>query len=131
MLARETTPKVTYEATLAVLAEAGMDVSGLRLGDAVQCVDGGFFEGRPLRVEGRVTRVSVDELKGGATVTIGSVWGLGTTVATLERRIEDAERTARDARNQGQGQGHDDVVHTLDGERITRGTIAFTTEKKP
>mgnify|MGYP000852172362 CR=1 FL=1 len=132
VLARETTPKVTYEATLAGLADAGMDVSGLRLGDAVQCVDNGFFEGRPLRVEARVTRLSVDELKGGATVTIGSVWGLGMTVATLERRIEDAERTARDAKNQGggQGQGHDDVIHTLDGERITKGTIAFTTEKK-
>lgn len=132
VLARETTPKVTYEATLAGLADAGMDVSGLRLGDAVQCVDDGFFEGRPLRVEARVTRLSVDELKGGATVTIGSVWGLGMTVATLERRIEDAERTARDAKNQNQGggQGHDDVTHTLDGVRITKGTIAFTTEKK-
>ena len=56
-----TTPRVTYESDVMQLAQAGMDVTGISLGDAVQCVDKGFSEDG-LRVSGRVTRMAVNEL---------------------------------------------------------------------
>lgn len=56
-----TTPKVTYESNVMQLAQAGMDVTGVALGDAVQCVDRGFSEGG-LRVEGRVMQMVINEL---------------------------------------------------------------------
>ena len=97
-------------------------------------------------VDQRVVSVESDELdESGRVATLGEAAATlasalarqrdrqrGFDRALRDERARGAERD-RDARNQGksQGQGHDDVVHTLDGERITRGTIAFTTEKKP
>lgn len=54
-----TRPRVTYEADVVQLAEAGMDAQGIALGDTVQCVDRSFSEDG-LRVEGRVKRLVTD-----------------------------------------------------------------------
>lgn len=66
-----TTPRVTYESDVMQLAQAGMDVTGVALGDAVQCVDKGFSEDG-LRVSGRVIKMTVNELdKTDVKLTIG------------------------------------------------------------
>lgn len=57
-----TRPGVTYEANVVQLAQAGMDVHGVALGDEVQVVDYGFNEDVGLRIQGRVTKMEVDEL---------------------------------------------------------------------
>ena len=57
-----TRPGVTYEASVVQFAEAGMSVQGLALGDEVQCVDLGFDPEAPLRIQGRVIKMEVDEL---------------------------------------------------------------------
>lgn len=57
-----TRPGVTYEADVLQLAEAGMDVQGVALGDDVQVVDYGFNPDAALRIQGRVVKVEVDEL---------------------------------------------------------------------
>ena len=57
-----TRPGVTYEASVMQFAEAGMSVQGLALGDEVQCVDLGFDPEAPLRIQGRVIKMEVDEL---------------------------------------------------------------------
>ena len=56
-----TTPKVTYQADVVQLSRAGMDVHGIALGDAVQCVDRAFYEDG-LRIEGRIARLVTNEL---------------------------------------------------------------------
>lgn len=61
VLEEHTTPKVTYEASVAQLADAGMDVTGVALGDVVHVVDKGFGPSA-LRVEGRVVEMVVNEL---------------------------------------------------------------------
>lgn len=61
VLEDETTPKVTYEASVVQLAVAGMDVHGVQLGDAVQVVDRAFSpEG--IRISGRVMRIDSSEI---------------------------------------------------------------------
>lgn len=57
-----TVPKVTYTGELSQFAAAGMDAHGVSLGDAVQCVDKAFYEDSSLRVQGRITKIVVDEL---------------------------------------------------------------------
>lgn len=56
-----TEPKVTYESSVKQFAQAGMDVSGVSLGDATQCVDRGFSE-EGIRITGRVIKMEVNEL---------------------------------------------------------------------
>lgn len=54
-----TTPTVTYEASVAQFAEAGLDPHGVALGDAVAIVDRTFGEGG-LRLMARVTKIRRD-----------------------------------------------------------------------
>ena len=118
-----------------------------RLAPHVACELGQAFVVRDdevgVDVDQRVVSVESDELdESGRVATLGEPAATlasalarqrdrqrGFEKALRDERARGAERD-RDARNQGGGQGHDDVIHTLDGERITRGTIAFTTEKK-
>ena len=85
-----TRPKVTYDADVLQLAAAGMDASGLALGDAVQCIDRGF-SADGLRIEGRVSKMVVNELDDtDVRVTVGYLSDalsgrLGGMVASLAR----------------------------------------------
>lgn len=74
-LHNHTRPGVTYEASVIQLSEAGMDVHSVALGDEVQAVDYGFNEDVGLRIEGRVTKIEVDELAPESTmeITIGQL----------------------------------------------------------
>jgi len=74
-LHNHTRPGVTYEANVLQLAQAGMDVQGVALGDEVQIVDYGFNPDVPLRVQGRVIKIEVDELSPETTteLTIGQL----------------------------------------------------------
>lgn len=74
-LHNHTRPGVTYEANVVQFARAGMDVQGVALGDSVQCVDRGFGP-TPLRIEGRVMAMEVNELNDAdVTLTIGQLGG--------------------------------------------------------
>ena len=70
-----TRPSVTYEASIAQFAQAGMDAHGVALGDEVQCVDYGFNPDAALRIQGRVIKIEVDELSPETTtqLTIGEL----------------------------------------------------------
>ena len=74
-LTNHTRPGVSYEADVLQFAEAGMDAQGVELGDDAQCSDYGFNEDVPLKVEGRVVRMEVNELnpKGDTNLTIGDL----------------------------------------------------------
>jgi len=74
-LHNHTRPGVTYEADVVQLAQAGMDVHGVTLGDEVQVVDYGFNEDAGLRISGRVIKMEVDELspRANTSITIGQL----------------------------------------------------------
>lgn len=102
-LAKYTTPQVTYTASVFQYAEAGIDVSGVALGDPVQVVDTAFYDG--LRLEARITKLVVDELDpASTTVTIGNITDtiataftkIGTQVNALSNEIIDTNATMAD-----------------------------------
>lgn len=72
-LSRRSAPIVSYEASVAVMAEAGEGIEGAACGDAVQIVDTEFQP--PLRLEGRVLQ-TVEDLVGDlsrSSITLGNV----------------------------------------------------------
>ena len=98
-LHNHTRPGVTYEASVVQFAEAGMSVQGVALGDDVQCVDLGFDPDAPLRIQGRVIKMEVDELSPETTtqLTIGQlrsnmtdvIVSIGESLDKLEARNDD------------------------------------------
>lgn len=95
-LYNHTRPGVTYEADVVQLAQAGMDVHGVALGDEVQIVDYGFNPDAGLRISGRIARIEVDELspETNTNLTIGylkenmtdAVVSMGDSLDALEAR---------------------------------------------
>lgn len=79
-----TRPGVTYEANVLQYAEAGLDPMGVALGDDVHVVDLGFDESVPLRLEGRIERIEVDEMSPSTSTEL--------TIGNLGRRLGDAIR---------------------------------------
>lgn len=84
-----TTPKVSYEATIAQLERAGLDAHGVTLGDQVVVVDR-TFTGGGLRIEGRVLRIDDDLLDPTqTTLTISNLQGtLADQLASISRRTD-------------------------------------------
>ena len=74
-LLNHTRPNVSYEATVAQFAEAGLDAHGVALGDDIQIVDRGFNPDAALRLQGRVIKIELDELSPESTtvLTIGNL----------------------------------------------------------
>lgn len=72
-LEAQTVPAVTYTASVAQYGEAGVDVTGVNVGDDVHVVDGAFGD-EGLRLSARVTKLVTDELNPElSTVTLGSL----------------------------------------------------------
>lgn len=91
-----TQPKVTYEADVEQFALAGMDVTGVTLGDWVQCVDYGFNPDEPLAIELRITEIEVDELSGKMKLTVGEAKDtLVETIAKVKTETSDYKTTMR------------------------------------
>ena len=74
-LHNHTRPNVAYEADVLQFVEAGMDVQGVELGDETQCADWGFNPDESLCVQGRITRMVVNELapKTDTKLTLGNL----------------------------------------------------------
>ena len=89
-LHNHTRPGVSYEANVLQFARAGMDAKGVQLGDNTQCVDFGFNPDAGLTVEGRVTRLEVEELAP-ETKTILTIGDLATTFAQTMRELITAQ----------------------------------------
>lgn len=95
-LYNHTRPGVIYEADVVQLAQAGMDVHGVALGDEVQVVDYGFNPDAGLRISGRIAKIEVDELspETNTNLTIGylkenmtdAVVSMGDSLDALEAR---------------------------------------------
>lgn len=86
VLEEMTEPKVTYEASVLQLSQAGMDPYGIALGDIVHCVDR-KFAADGLRVSGRITRIEANLLDPSDTrVTIGHI--SKSLAATMRESVE-------------------------------------------
>lgn len=111
-----TRPNVNYEADVLQFVEAGMDAQGVALGDDIQCVDYGFNPDAALRVQGRVTRMVVNELAPNTDTKL-TIGDLGTSfAATLKDLIGSSTQSITQRLNHIEG----DVDSITDG-----GTIAY------
>lgn len=74
-LHNHTRPNVAYGANVLQFVEAGMDAQGVELGDETQCADWGFNPDESLCVQGRITRMVVNELapKTDTKLTLGNL----------------------------------------------------------
>ena len=89
-----TTPRVTYDADVVSFAEAGLNSTGIALGDEVQCVDHAFAEDMPLRISGRVVKMVVNELNpADTTLTLGN---LGEGLPDLFSQLQTTVKRTRD-----------------------------------
>lgn len=90
-----TLPRITYEVDVLQIAREGIDMQGVSLGDAVHVVDRKFGDG--LRLSGRVTEHTVDELTGKtAKLVIGYLDdGLSGLFGSLESRIGSMTETVK------------------------------------
>ena len=89
-----TTPRVTYDADVVSFAEAGLNSTGIALGDEVQCVDRAFAEDMPLRISGRVVKMVVNELNlADTTLTLGN---LGEGLPDLFNQLQTTVKRTRD-----------------------------------
>lgn len=69
-----TTPKVSYTAKVTQFAQAGVDLHGVAVGDAVDVVDKEFGVDGGLRLTSRIVKLVTDELQPeNVTVTLGNV----------------------------------------------------------
>lgn len=85
-LAEHNAPVVSYEATVEQFGAAGLDLTGVILGDAVQVVDA--YHGRELRLTARVVKLKRDLLNDKAVdVTLGNVLP---TAATSRAKLDAA-----------------------------------------
>ena len=92
-LHNHTRPGCSYEANVLQFARAGMDAKGVQLGDNTQCVDFGFNPDAGLTVEGRVTRLEVEELAP-ETKTILTIGDLAPTFAQTMQELIGRQTTS-------------------------------------
>lgn len=101
VLADYCTPKITYEVNAIQAAAEGVDVHGVSLGDAVHIVDK-YFGDDGLRLSGRVTEMTVDELNeqeitvkiGYAAETLSSKVTNGAAAYEIATNIQQSISTA-------------------------------------
>ena len=88
MLQEYTVPRITYEVDVLQLAEEGLDLHGVSLGDAVHIVDRKFGEG--IRTSGRVLQTEVDMLDpADMLITVGSIANdLSSLIGGLGARLD-------------------------------------------
>ena len=82
-----TVPKITYTVDVLQLAQEGVDMHGVSLGDTVHIVDRKFGSG--LRTSGRVMQTVVNMLdEADMQVTVGSIGGdIADIIASMETRL--------------------------------------------
>jgi hypothetical protein len=105
-----TVPKITYTVDVLQLAQEGVDMHGVSLGDAVHIVDRKFGDG--LRTSGRVMQTVVNMLdEADMQVTVGSI---GNDIADVIAGMEVRIATMTDTLNYiAGGMGADDYYSNL------------------
>lgn len=100
-LERQTVPLVTYTASVVQFGEAGVDVTGVELGDAVHVVDAKFGGGSGLRLSARIEKLVTDELNPAlSTVTIGSIAAtIANNIGSLNNQINAISNYAAQTQN--------------------------------
>lgn len=90
-LKERSAPRVSYTASIVQFGEAGADLAGVGLGDAVHVVDRGFEP--PLRVEARAVRIETDLLRPeNPTVTLGNFLGdLSDVTRELSKKVSSLQ----------------------------------------
>lgn len=92
-----TSPQVSYTASVAQYAEAGVDALGVSLGDAVDVVDPTFYPDGALRLSARVMKVVTDEMDRSRTkLTIANFSSdLADAITGMNDRLSKATKAIR------------------------------------
>ena len=125
-----TTPKVSYQADVVQLAQAGMDALGVSLGDEVVAVDK-TFGATPLRIQGRALRIEEDLIDPTATVlTVSNLRGsLASTLSSLARATSDVYRMVEGmSANQSSVEWVSNLIARINDEANATGGYTYITE---
>lgn len=125
-----TRPKVSYEATVVQLAQAGLDPQGVGLGDAVIIVDRDF-DAEGLAIEGRVLKIKEDLLDPAKTeLTIGNFTeSMASTLAGINRQLGNiAERVETSDQIRSSGSYVSDLIARLNEQANATGGYTYMTE---
>lgn len=93
-LAKQSKPRVSYEATVEAYARAGFDFEGVYAGDVVALIDRGFSP--EVRVQGRALKVVRDLLnESGTDITVGNITDdTGVLLAAQQAKLSSLTKRA-------------------------------------
>lgn len=124
-----TTPKVTYEATVAQFAEAGLDPHGVALGDRVAIVDRTFGDG--LRLSARVTKVKRDLVDPArAELSIGNAdTSLAAQLGDISRQLAELSSQVSSGSEYQTGNAYlDALLNRINAEINATGGYTYITQ---
>lgn len=125
-----TRPKVAYEATVAQLAEAGMDAQGVAVGDECYVVDAAFGS-VPIRIQTRLLRMEehlLDHSQDALTFS-NLVDGLGSQLDQIARGVADVQSQVTDlSLNQGTPEYVRRLIERVNAEANATGGYTYITQ---
>lgn len=125
-----TQPKVSYEASVAQLAKAGMDAHGIGVGDECGVVDS-TFGSTPVRIETRLLRMEEHPLDESANVLTFSnlVDSLGTQLGSIARSVAEVQSQVTNlSLNQSGAAYISDLLARMNAEANATGGFTYITE---
>lgn len=128
VLEPSTVPKVSYDVDVLQLAQEGVDMHGVSLGDAVHIVDRRFGDG--VRVSGRVLQAVVDMLdESDVQLSVGSIANdLASLIGGLETRLNAVAGTVEAIAGTGGEDYYKHLLAGLNAEINATGGYTYITE---
>lgn len=123
-----TTPKVSYDIDVLQLAQEGVDMHGVSLGDAVHIVDRRFGDG--VRISGRALQAVVDMLnESDVQLSVGSIANdLASLIGSLETRLSAVAGTVEAIAGTGGEDYYKHLLAGLNAEINATGGYTYITE---
>lgn len=128
VLEQSTVPKVSYDIDVMQLAQEGVDMHGVSLGDAVHVVDRKFGEG--VRISGRVLQTVTDMLdESDVQLTVGSIsQDLASLITSMETRLGTVEGTVEAIAGTGGTDYYSNLIANLNAQINATGGYTYMTE---
>lgn len=128
VLEQSTVPRVSYDIDVMQLAQEGVDMHGVSLGDAVHVVDRKFGEG--VRISGRVLQTVTDMLdESDVQLTVGSIsQDLASLITSMETRLGTVEGTVEAIAGTGGTDYYSNLIANLNAQINATGGYTYMTE---
>lgn len=128
VLETSTVPRVSYDIDVMQLAQEGVDMHGVSLGDAVHVVDRRFGDG--VRISGRVLQTVTDMLdESDVQLTVGSIaQDLASLITSMETRLGTVEGTVEAIAGTGGTDYYSNLIANLNAQINATGGYTYMTE---